>query len=82
MSYTMDAIEAEDEKEKARMFISFLSNFYAQQPMGKDQKFEQGRQKFIESIQPKTPKKAAGPAKVYQWDEELMKRLAAQQKGG
>ncbi|PAE17294.1 hypothetical protein CHH91_04625 [Virgibacillus sp. 7505] len=69
------------EQKKAEQFIQYLIAMYTRPPaMGekRDHKFEQGKREFVESLKPKLPENK-GPAKVYQWDEELMKRLAAQQ---
>lgn len=82
MQYVMDADEQEVEREKARAFIQFMTTMYASPSMGEeDAQFKKGRQDFLETIRPKSTEKK-GPAKVYEWDEELIKRLAATQKGG
>ncbi|MFB1100914.1 hypothetical protein [Terribacillus sp. JSM ZJ617] len=78
MDMALKRDEDEAEKKKAEHFINYLIAMYTQPSFGKtDQQFENNKKKFIESITPKLESK--GPAKVYQWDEELMKRLKAQQ---
>lgn len=72
--------EQEGEKERARVWLNYLVNVFTQQSFGKeDPKFAQAKKEFIESIKPPEKK---GPAKIYDYDFELMKRLKASQEGG
>jgi len=71
--------EDEAEKKKAEHFINYLIALYTAPSFGqkRDSKFEQGRKELLESITPKP--KVEGPAKVYQWDYEKLKRIKNQQ---
>lgn len=73
MEMKLEEDEQEAEKEKARVWLNFLVATFTQPSFGeKDPKFEQAKREFVQSIQPSAPK---GPAKVYDWDFELMKRM-------
>ncbi|WP_313429800.1 hypothetical protein [Siminovitchia terrae] len=78
MDMKLEEDEREAEKEKARVWLDFLVATFTQPSFEKDHKFEQAKREFIQSIQPKENK---GPAKVYDWDFELMKRLQNQSGG-
>lgn len=84
MAAEMERDEAEQERERARLFMEFLIAVYAQRPQGKeDSDFARERKKFVEQLKPKTkqePRKIE--TKVYDWDEEMLKRLKAKQTGG
>lgn len=83
MSLTLEQQEMEAEREKARVYLNYLANVYAQPSMGKeDAQIKQGRKEFLDSITPKLPGSAKGQAQVFDWDENLMKKIAARQKGG
>lgn len=67
MDMELDKEEAEAEYEKAKMYIQYLSNVFAQQTDGKNHKFEQGRNEFLKKITPNTTSKSE-PKKEYSWD--------------
>lgn len=80
MDMEMKNDEAEAEKERARHWLQFLIHTFTAPSLGKeDPQFLKNKQEFIEVLKP-VPKKE--PTKIYDWDEELMKRLIAQQEGG
>lgn len=78
MDLQLEKEEQEAEKEKARVWLDFLVATFTQPSFEKNPKFEQAKKEFIQTIQPKDNK---GPAKVYDWDFELMKRLKNQNEG-
>lgn len=63
----LDKEEAEAEYEKAKMYIQYLSNVFAQQTDGKNPKFEQNRKDFLKKITPNATTKNE-PKKEYSWD--------------
>lgn len=71
----------EAEKEQAKMWISYLTALFTQPSLGgkEDPQFAQARKEFIETIKPKKKDELKGPAKVYEWDENLMKKLKEKQ---
>lgn len=82
MDMEMQNSEAEHEKERARVWLNFLVATYTAPSMGgkEDPKFVEGKKQFIEAIKPEEKR---GPTKIYDWDDEVMKRLTlAQERGG
>jgi hypothetical protein len=85
MAFELEREEDEYEREQARLFIEFLIHVYSQRPQGKeDGQFIQERKNFIESIKPQKKRKQREPdqPKIYNWDEEMLKRLKSKQAGG
>lgn len=80
----MERDEVEAEKDRARLYMEFLIAVFAQRPQGKeDSDFARERQKFVEQLKPKkTDEPKQIETKVFDWDEELLKRLQAKQTGG
>ncbi|WP_128738587.1 hypothetical protein [Lederbergia galactosidilytica] len=79
MDLQLEKEEQEAEKEKARVWLNYLTAMFTQPSYGKeDPKLTQARNDFIKAIQ---PKQEHGPAKVYDWDFELMKRLQNPKEG-
>lgn len=73
--------EHEAEKEKFKIWLNYLTSVYTQPSYGKeDPKFAQGKRDFIDTIKP-SPPPSNRPAIVYDWDDEVMKRLKARQEG-
>lgn len=84
MDMELEKDEAEAEKERYRIWMHYLSLLYSQRPEGKEPpKLKQARDEFVNAIKPqeKQPDQI-GPAKVYDWDFEKLKRIQQQQKGG
>lgn len=72
--------EQEAERERARVWLSYLVNVFSQPSYGKeDPKHTQAKKEFLDTIKPQEKK---GPAKVYDYDFELLKRLKQGQEGG
>lgn len=83
MAAELETDEAEQERERARLFMEFLIAVYAQRPQGKeDRDFAEARKRFIEELKPQERKPKRIETKVYDWDEELLKRLKTKQTGG
>ena len=77
MDLQLEKEEKEAEKERARVWLNYLTTVFTQPSHGKeDAKLTQARREFIKAIQ---PEQKPGPAKVYDWDFELMKRLKAKE---
>ncbi|WP_342512790.1 hypothetical protein MKY34_19615 [Sporosarcina sp. FSL K6-1522] len=77
MDLHLEKEEQEAEKERARVWLNYLTTIFTQPSYGKeDPQFKRARQDFIKAIQ---PEQKAEPAKVYNWDFELMKRLKAKE---
>lgn len=84
MSMKIKQEEQEAEKEQAKMWINYLTAVFTQPSFGgkEDPQFARSRKEFVDSIMPqkKEPvKELNGPAKVYEWDENLMKKLKEKQ---
>lgn len=73
--------EMEAEKEQAKMWIAYLTAVFTQPSLGgkEDPNFARARKEFIDSITPKPRIEEKGPAKVYEWDDNLMKKLKEKQ---
>ena len=79
----MEQDEHEAEKERARLYMEFLIAIYAQRPQGKeDRDFAEARKQFADKLKPQERKPERVETKVYDWDEELLKRLKTTQTGG
>ncbi|MER2090922.1 MAG: hypothetical protein ABS920_14380 [Sporosarcina sp.] len=77
MDLHLEKDEQEAEKERARVWLNYLTTVFTQPSFGKeDAQLTQARRDFIKAIQ---PEQKPGPAKVYDWDFELMKRLKAKE---
>ncbi|MCP3026601.1 hypothetical protein [Halobacillus sp. A5] len=86
MDMELQQEETESEKEQHRMWLNYLSMIYSQRPEGKEPpRLQKAREDFHNVIKPKDkvkPSEQYGPAKVYDWDFERLKRIQQQQKGG
>ena len=79
MDMALEQEQSEAEHERAKMYIQYLSNVFSQQQEGKpDPKFMQAKREFEKMLKPETPQ---GPAEIYDWDFERMKRLKIEQEG-
>lgn len=81
MDIALSEGEADAEKERSRAWMQFLiQSFTAPSFGGADPSFEQAKKEFIDVIKPKPALNE--PTKIYQWDEEVLKRYKQKQKGG
>ncbi|GIO25092.1 hypothetical protein J11TS1_36730 [Oceanobacillus sp. J11TS1] len=67
MDMALEKEEAEAEHEKAKMYIQYLSNIFAQQQEKPTPEFARARKEFENKLRPKN-RKEKGPSEQYEWD--------------
>lgn len=74
LEMALEEEEAKAEEQQAVFYMNHISRVNARAPQ--DRREAKAQREFVKSIQPK-PKIKQGPTKVYEWDVEQLKRLAA-----
>lgn len=86
MDMELEKDEGEVEKEQHRLWMNYLSLIYSQRPEEKEPPSKKrAREEFVETLKPKqkpSSQQQLGPAEVYDWDFERLKRIQQKQKGG
>lgn len=78
MEMALEERQQEAEQERARMFIQYLSNIFSQPMQEKPSpKFLRAKREFEQLLSGEAEQQPKKPAKVYEWDFEREKRLAA-----
>lgn len=79
MNMELKSEEMEAEKERAKERVNYLIAVFSQPSSGKESAdYKKGKKELLEMLFPK-PKEIRGPAKVYEWDDNLMKRITERQ---
>lgn len=71
MDMALEEDEAKVEEKKLALYMDHVSRINARQPQ--DRKEANAQRDFVKSLE---PKKKQDTAKVYEWDEERLKRMA------